>query len=345
MRAIVVGAGLGGLAATISLQENGTEVRSLERAASLSEMEVGAGMVAARRRAGGRAQPGELHSILSAKARERDIPLTLGACATDFENRPEGVTVRLEGGGEERGDALIGADGVASMVRRKLTGRGPPEYPPYANYTLWHAIIPYDESVAPGTFSLVFGHGSRFAHYRIDDQRVYWSAIAFVPAGNEDVIDKSGVLDSFGEYAGPILPMIEATDEADILRHDIYGGEALEQWGSGRATLLGDAAHPMTTNLGQGAGMALEDGVVLGLCLSGDAEPQAALREYERRRIGRTTEMMGLANKLNSNAALEGRFRVWLRGVLIRLFFTRALGSKYETFISADYEVIESASR
>jgi 2-polyprenyl-6-methoxyphenol hydroxylase-like FAD-dependent oxidoreductase len=384
VRALVVGAGLGGLATALALGENATEALVLERAASISEIEVGIGMVVwpngmrALRRLGvgdevtalgahlervefstsagrhlntwpvgdlGRrvGEPalalsrGELHSILSRNLRERGTALTLGARVTDFEDSGDGVAVQLDGGSDVQGDVLIGADGLASMVRRKLIGRGPPEYPPYANYTLWHSIIPYDQSVPPGVFFLVFGPGSRFAYYRIDDERVYWSAIAFVPAGNEHVIDKSEVLDSFGEYQDPILPMVEATDEADILRHDIYGGEALERWGSGRVTLLGDAAHPMTTNLGQGAGMAMEDGVVLARCLSEQPEPEAALREYERLRMARTGEMMALANKLNSTAALEGPFRVWLRGVMIRLFFTPALGRKYDGFISRDF--------
>ena len=57
---------------------------------------------------------------------------------------------------------------------------------------------------------------------------------------------------------------MRATEESKILRNDIYDREPLERWGEGKATLLGDAAHPMTLNLGQGACQAIEDAVVLG---------------------------------------------------------------------------------
>ena len=70
------------------------------------------------------------------------------------------------------------------------------------------------------------------------------------------------------------MDLVEAAEEGTILRTDIYDREPLgERWGIGRVTLLGDAAHPMTPNLGQGACQAIEDAVVLALCL-GERAPQ-----------------------------------------------------------------------
>jgi 2-polyprenyl-6-methoxyphenol hydroxylase-like FAD-dependent oxidoreductase len=242
--------------------------------------------------------------------------------------------VRFATGAEARADALIGADGVVSRVRRQLTGKGPPDYPPYAGYTVWHAIVE-DTSVPAGRFVLQFGRGSRFAYYRVDADRVYWSGIAYVPKGDEGTIDREAVLDLFAGYAGPAAALIAATDR--MQRHDIFGGEPLGAWGSGRVTVLGDAAHPMTTNLGQGAGMAIEDGVVLGCSVADHADPVVALRDYEERRINRTTTMMRLANRLNSDAAHESRARVWLRDRLIgHGGFQRGFARRYEKFIEAD---------
>jgi 2-polyprenyl-6-methoxyphenol hydroxylase-like FAD-dependent oxidoreductase len=384
MRALVAGAGLGGLTASLALNESGVETGVFERAGSMAEIQVGIGMVlwpngmnalatlgqadAVReighplervdflsapggrlntwsvgdigRKAGMPAlalSRGELHRLLATAHEERGHALSVGSRLSDFEEREGSVVARFEAGREEEGDVLIGADGIASGIRRQLTGQGPPEYPPYAGYTIWHSIIPFDERVPPGVFFLLFGRGSRFAYYRLDDERVYWSGIGFVPAGNESTISKAEALEHFGRYTSPVPTLIEATHEAEIQRHDIYGGEVLERWGAGRVTLLGDAAHPMTTNLGQGAGMAIEDGVVLARCVAEGSDPIAALRAYERRRQTRTGEMMVLANRLNSDASLEGRLRCWWRDRLIQMFFHRALGRRYEAFIVAGF--------
>ena len=279
---------------------------------------------------------GDLHSIL-ADAYRSESPISFGSLGVEVTEEVDGVSVRFQDGRTERGDLLVGADGIASAVRRQVTGKGPPDFPPYAGYTIWHSIVPFArDAVAGGTFFLFFGRGGRFAYYRLDDERVYWSGIGFVPAGDETEIRKREVLEFFRGYAAPVTELVEATDEADIQRHDIYGGETLQQWGAGRVTLLGDAAHPMTTNLGQGAGMAIEDGVVLGECIGRSGDPVAALRDYETRRMPRTETMMELANRLNSNAALEGRVRTWVRNQMISHLFDRGIGRHYEQFMKAE---------
>ena len=92
----------------------------------------------------------------------------------------------------------------------------------------------------------------------------------------------------------------------------------------------------MTTNLGQGVGMAIEDGVVLGQCVEREPDPVAALRAYEARRIERTDTMMALANRLNTNAAQESRPRVWLRNLVIARGFRRGVARRYEQFIESE---------
>jgi 2-polyprenyl-6-methoxyphenol hydroxylase-like FAD-dependent oxidoreductase len=383
MKALIVGAGLGGLSAGLALRQAGAEVSMFERAGSLEAIQVGIGMVlwpngtraldrlgvaedvtragaplesldlyAASGKLLNRWNVGEinratgapslalsrsdLHGVL-ARAFQSDSAIAFGSEAVDFAEDADGVTIDLSDGRSERGDVLVGADGSASGTRRKVAGKGPPDFPPYAGYTIWHSIVPFDVDAVPArVFFLLFGRGGRFAYYRLDDERVYWSGIGFVPSGHETDIRKREVLDFFRGYAPPVTDLIEVTDESRIHRHDIYGGETLDSWGAGRVTLLGDAAHPMTTNLGQGAGMAIEDGVVLAHCLGESSDPVAGLREYESRRMGRTATMMDLANRLNSNAALEGRVRTWVRNQMISHLFERGIGRDYEKFIRSD---------
>jgi 2-polyprenyl-6-methoxyphenol hydroxylase-like FAD-dependent oxidoreductase len=82
--------------------------------------------------------------------------------------------------------------------------------------------------------------------------------------------------------------LIEATEEAAILKNGAYDLAPLKRWGQGRITLLGDAAHPCTPNLGQGGCMALEDALVLAKSLRKEASIESALRRYESLRRQRT---------------------------------------------------------
>jgi 2-polyprenyl-6-methoxyphenol hydroxylase-like FAD-dependent oxidoreductase len=100
------------------------------------------------------------------------------------------------------------------------------------------------------------------------------------PAGEQDREGerKTRLSGLFGSWRHPIGRLIEATDEGAILRNHLYDRPPVRHWGNGRVTLLGDAAHPPTPNLGQGTCQALEDALVLAGCLSGQREPVAALR-------------------------------------------------------------------
>ena len=124
-----------------------------------------------------------LHAVLADAYGAENV--TFASKCVDVEETADEVIAHFEDGSEARGDVLIGADGVASAIRRKLTSQGPPEFPPYAGYTVWHAIIPLPTTPTspPHVFTLLFGRGHRFAHYRIDDERVYWSGMAFVAGG------------------------------------------------------------------------------------------------------------------------------------------------------------------
>lgn len=141
----------------------------------------------------------------------------------------------------------------------------------------------------------MWGRGERFGVVPIGRERVYWFATANVPEGGGNSKDqKEELLRRFGTWAEPVAELISLTPETAIFRNDIYDRQPLEQWGMGRVTLLGDAAHPMTPNLGQGACQAVEDAVVLADCLSNLRDVSKALRTYESRRIGRTTALVSL---------------------------------------------------
>jgi 2-polyprenyl-6-methoxyphenol hydroxylase-like FAD-dependent oxidoreductase len=148
----------------------------------------------------------------------------------------------------------------------------------------------------------------------IGNGRVFWYATHNCPAGEQDRAGerKARLSRLFGGWREPIGRLIEATDEGAILRNDLFDRRPVRHWGSGRVTLLGDAAHPPTPNLGQGACQALEDALVLAGCLADQREPVAALRAYEARRAKRSASII-------EQSALFGRIGQWEQPLLCSL--------------------------
>jgi 2-polyprenyl-6-methoxyphenol hydroxylase-like FAD-dependent oxidoreductase len=230
-----------------------------------------------------------------------DGVLQLGRECSGFEQDGDGIEARFADGSTERGDILIGADGLRSAVRRVLLGD---EQLRFARYASWQALCDFrDEATPPGLFWIVWGPGARFLFYRVGEEKLYWEGIFATDAGGGDPPGgrRKAVLERFARWIHPVEAIVAATDEAAIGRSDIYDRPPVKRWGEGRATLLGDAAHPMTNAAGQGANTTIEDAVVLGLRVGRSREdPAAGLRAYEQERIGRTARIANLAWRLTS---------------------------------------------
>ena len=264
----------------------------------------------------------ELHPILVG-ALDPGV-LTLNATCTGFEQDASGVTARFSDGREERADLLIGADGIRSAVRGQLLG---PHDPHYAGYTAWRGIIPFSHPLAPeDTLSETWGRGARFIHYPVGQGRHYLSGFLAVPADfAEPLAGRRGMLlERFRGWPEPISALIEAARDEDLHRTAIVTHRPFRRWGKGRVTLLGDAAHPMTPNLGQGACQAIEDAVVLASCLA-DArvggDVAAALRTYEARRRGRTASLMMRAWGIGITGRMKHPLAVGLRDRISKVMF------------------------
>ena len=117
-------------------------------------------------------------------------------------------------------------------------------------------------------------------------------------------------------YKRQVLDFIHATPENAIVQNDIVDRRPLKRWGRGRVTLLGDAAHASTPNLGQGACQAIEDAVTLADCVRVNSSIEQALRTYERLRIPRTTMIVNdswrAGQLLQTEQPMIAAFRDWL---------------------------------
>jgi 2-polyprenyl-6-methoxyphenol hydroxylase-like FAD-dependent oxidoreductase len=164
------------------------------------------------------------------------------------------------------------------------------------------------------------GRGARFGMAPILGGRAYWYATQNMPEGAPApaVGHKQHLLGLFRGWHAPVEALIAATDEAAILHHDIHDLPPLERWGMGRVTLLGDAAHAMTPNLGQGACQALEDAVVLARHLRGVANMPAALRAYETERIARTAPIVRQARMVGAVGQWSNPLACGLRDQLMK---------------------------
>lgn len=227
----------------------------------------------------------------------------------------EGAFVELETGERIEGSGLVAADGLRSMVRSQATPSGEPIY---SGYTSWRGVAPRGSLWPAGHMNESWGRGARFGLVPIDGDRIYWFATANVSAGGPDE-KKAELLERFAGWHDPIQAVIQATPDDAILRTDIADRDPLKRWSEGRITLLGDAAHPMTPNLGQGGGQAIEDAVVLDLCLSKAQDIATAFRDYESRRIARTSRVVKEARRLGRIGQIENAAGRALRDFAVRM--------------------------
>ena len=209
-----------------------------------------------------------------------------------------GVAARFADAPEERGELLVGADGIHSVTRRQLFGDGDGTDPlRYAGYTAWRGVCRFPHDHPRLITGETWGRGRRFGVVPIRRDEVYWFAAADAPEGGTDAPagSKAKLLSLFAGWHEPVEALVRATDEDVIERRDLYDREPRSRWSShaGRVTLLGDAAHPTTPNLGQGACQSIEDAVVLADCMKrSPGDPRRALNDYESARAPHTARVV-----------------------------------------------------
>jgi 2-polyprenyl-6-methoxyphenol hydroxylase-like FAD-dependent oxidoreductase len=261
-----------------------------------------------------------LQAVLLARAGEAHV--RTGQAVTRHHDDGQRVTVELSDGSTLTGDVLVGADGLHSAVRRELLGDTPLRY---SGYTSWRGVAQAGALVRPGATSETWGPGARFGIVPIGQGEVYWFATRNAPAGGRDEPGQvhAHLGELFGGWHAPIRDLLEATPEENILRTDIHDRLPVRRWSRGRVTLLGDAAHPMTPNMGQGGCQAIEDAVVLAECLAREADVPAALAVYERRRVERANQFVSRSFQFGRIAQWENAAGRLVRDTLVRLTPTR----------------------
>lgn len=246
---------------------------------------------------------GDLLEMLKRALGEESV--VLASECVDFEQDSDGVTARFANGSEDRGAVLVGADGLHSVIRKRLIGDGLR----YSGWHVWRGMPEYTHpTIALDKAVQIWGPGTVVGMYPVGP-RLFWYAAAMRGETQGDPPEgrREDLLRVFAGWPEATPEVIAATPEKIIDRQPIYDRKPVERWNQGRVTLLGDAAHPTTPSLGQGAGMAIEDGAVIGreLASAGDlagAGAEAGLKRYEELRIPRTT---GIVNRSKNMSRLN----------------------------------------
>jgi 2-polyprenyl-6-methoxyphenol hydroxylase-like FAD-dependent oxidoreductase len=254
------------------------------------------------------ARRADLLNVLLSALPPRSI--RLGNELSSFEEAGAKVRLNFADGSTAEHDALIGADGLRSCIRSQLFG---PSDPIYRGYIVWRGLANYaGEAIPHGSNSESWGSGKRFGILNTGHERFTWYAAVSLPREHRDASQgrKQELLEMFKGWHEPVEACIASTSEDSILKHPAFDLAPLQHWGRGRVTLLGDAAHPCTPNLGQGGCMALEDALALAKSLSTGASTETALRQYERVRRCRTSHVQ-------RRSLLMGRIGQWENELLV----------------------------
>ncbi len=345
MKAIIIGGGIGGMTAALSLRKHGVDVEVYEQAQRMTEIGAGLQIAASATRVLAGLGLGDELVRLGVPARRIDMrdlrsdrplyevplgqqaadrygetfyqvhrpdllemlvkalpaaTLHLGERATCFHQHADGVTVRFESGHQTRGDLLVGADGIHSLVRRELFGEQEPEF---SRIIAWRALIPAERAAhldLPPDCHVWLGPNRSAVVYWVHAGKLL-NFVGMVPSDEATpeswtAIGEVGAVRRSYEGCTPRLrEIVELIEKPFITGY--YFRYPLERWSDGRVTILGDAAHPMHPFLAQGACQAIEDAGVLGHVLAAhgaDRVPEA-LDEYQRRRLDRASRVQNQA--------------------------------------------------
>jgi 2-polyprenyl-6-methoxyphenol hydroxylase-like FAD-dependent oxidoreductase len=274
----------------------------------------------------------DLYRVLYEQAHRRGIRIEHGKRLVAAEPTPTGgVVARFEDGSSARGDVLIGADGIHSRTRRIIDPAAPrPRYSGLGNVGGYSraSISISMPGVQPGTYVMLFGKRAFFGYVLSPAGEVWWFANPPTVAelSRAELTAAPGqwqqrLLELFAGDAGPAADIIRQAETLAVTnQHDL---PRVPAWWRGGMVIIGDAAHAASPSSGQGASLAIEDGVVLAQCLRDLPDPAAAFAAFEQLRRPRVERIVAWAARMNQTKTPGPVARV-VRDLVLPVLLRRA---------------------
>jgi 2-polyprenyl-6-methoxyphenol hydroxylase-like FAD-dependent oxidoreductase len=246
-----------------------------------------------------------------------DDVLRIGSSCTGASQDDDSASAVLADGGQVEGDIVVAADGVGSRLRDGLLG---PVAPRDTGLVAWRAVVPANGIDVDAVTGEAWGRGQLFGAARLTQARLYWFASARAPESSDGSqrAERDLLVERFADWHAPISAIIDSTAPEAMIRTPLREIPPLKTWVSGRVALLGDAAHAMLPNLGQGGCQAIEDAAVLAASLTGGADVPEALNAYEQARKPRAEMVARQSRRMSGLAHLRNPAAVALRNLAMR---------------------------
>lgn len=354
MKIAVVGAGIGGLTVAALLQEHGHEVKVFEKNQELSEVGAGIGIggnvinkLHNHDLAKGIKNAGQIIDTLAIadnsgtalskiKLKRNTVNLTLerqslletiqsyvqpssiytGYQVLSIENEVNKVTVHFENHEAETFDLCIGADGLHSSVRASVA---PNTKVNYQGYTVFRGLVNDVQLKDTNTATEYWSKQGRVGIVPLLNNKVYWFIAINAKIHNTEyqTYGKPHLQARFNHFPNEVREVLDKQSETGILLHNIYDLKPLKTFVYNRTVLLGDAAHATTPNLGQGAGQAMEDAIVLANCLE-TYDFDQALERYDKLRVKHTKKIIKKSRKIGKVAQSTQRLFIKVRNAIAK---------------------------
>jgi 2-polyprenyl-6-methoxyphenol hydroxylase-like FAD-dependent oxidoreductase len=261
----------------------------------------------------------ELQSALAQSVPQRSIHLN--HTFASLKQRSNSVLLHFENAASAEADLVVACDGIHSAVRKSLGLKNKLTSRPYSVWRGMTNINSENEArhlglEQAGDFSESYGHGRRFGILRLGPGRIHWYAVANNSLLPHDLSERAALQKLFTGWHAPVPELIENAESAICTK--VQDRLATLPWAVGRVAILGDAAHPISPNFGQGACLAIEDAVVLAACLQANANLSRALRRYEHSRYPRCLEILFMSREAGRFAQFQNRALVHLRKYFIK---------------------------